>query len=186
MNEKELIEKLKGSDTTAQEYIVRKYKDFLFNSIFHVVRRREITQDVVEDTFIKAFKKIKQFNGKSLLSTWLYRIAMNTLKNELEKEGVRDRFKDNIKERTPTEHPEEYYRRGNEKKKIIWEGMAHITEIEREAITLVDIQGLSYEEVSDLLGIPTGTVRSRLARAREHLREEILKRNFFGVDLSKE
>ena len=64
--------------------------------------------------------------------------------------------------------------------------MKHITAIEREAITLVDIQGLNYEEASELLAISVGTVKSRLFRAREHLRKEILKRNFFEGELSKE
>ena len=185
MDERKLIKKLKENDASAQEYIIRKYKDFLFNAVFYIARRREIAQDVVEDTFIKAFKKVKQFKGESLFSTWLYRIAINILKNELEKEAARNRLKGKIKDRISTDYPEEDYESNNEKERIIWEGMKYITEIEREIIVLIDIQGMSYKEVSELLDIPAGTVRSRIARAREHLRKEILKRNFFGGKLSK-
>ncbi len=185
MDERKLVKKLKENDASAQEYIIRKYKDFLFNAVFYIARRREVAQDVVEDTFIKAFKKAKQFRGESLFSTWLYRIAINTLKNELEKEATRNRFKENAKGRYSVDYPEEYCENSSEKKKIIWKGMEYITEIEREIIVLVDIQGMSHKEVSELLGIPVGTVKSRLSRAREHLRKEILKQNFFEVNLSK-
>ncbi len=186
MDEEEIVERLKKNDVYAQEYVIRKYKNFLFNSVFHVAQRSEVAQDVVEDTFIKCFKKINQFDGRSSLSTWLYRIGMNTLKNMLESEGARNRLKDRLKWKKAVNYPEEQFKENDKKKQIIWEGMKHITVIEREAITLVDIQGLNYEEASKLLAISVGTVKSRLFRAREHLRKEILKQNFFERELSKE
>jgi RNA polymerase sigma-70 factor (ECF subfamily) len=173
MEEKELIERLKKGDVTAKEYLVREYQNLIFNAVFQVSRDKVIAEDVLQDTFIRAFKYISGFKSEANITTWLYRIAMNTLKDELKKRKAVGISDNSISVDIPVEYS------FDEKKKIIWEGMNRLSEEEREIIALVDIRGFSYEETSKMLDVPVGTVRSRLARSRDHLRDEILKMNFF-------
>ena len=173
MEEKELIERLKKGDIMAKEYLVREYQNLIFNAVFQVSRDKIITEDVLQDTFIRAFKYIGGFKSKANITTWLYRIAMNTLKDELKKRKAVGISDNSISVDIPVEYS------FDEKRKIIWEGLKHLNEEEREVITLVDIRGFSYEETAKMLDVPVGTVRSRLSRSREHLREEILKMDFF-------
>jgi len=183
MDEKIFVEKLKEGDRSAQELLVREYSSFLFNVVIQIVRRKSLAEDIVEDTLISAIDGIKHFKGKSSLKTWIYRIAVNKAKTVLTKEMRLDKLKEKIAEREklydPEEIPHEFST--DKKKAIIWQGMEHLNENEREIITLIDIEGMSYKEVSDLLGVPVGTIRSRISRAREHLKDIILKWNFFGV-----
>jgi RNA polymerase sigma-70 factor (ECF subfamily) len=173
MEEKELIGRLKQGDVTAKEYFVRQYQSLIFNAIFQVSRDRIIAEDVLQETFLRAFKYIKSFKGEANITTWLYRISMNALKDEFKKHRTGGMLDNSVLQDVPHEYS------FDEKKKIIWEGLGYLNEGEREIITLVDIQSFSYEETSKMLDIPIGTVRSRLSRARERLREEILKRDFF-------
>ncbi len=185
MEENELIEKLKLGNREAQKELVRRYASFLFNVAMQITRRRDLAEDVAEETLITAIEKIGSFKGKSKLSTWLYRIASNKAKLVLIEETKRESTKAKMKEamENPYEEvPAEYG--GNIKKRIIWEGMAYLTDVDREIITLIDIEGMKYEEAAELLGVPVGTVRSRISRAREHLKKIILERNFFGEDVS--
>ena len=173
MEEKELIERLKKGDIMAKEYLIREYQNLIFNAIFQVSRDKVIAEDALQDTFLRAFKYIRGFKGEANITTWLYRIAMNTLKDEFKKRRNVDISSDSAVKDVPVEYS------FDEKKKIIWEGMKRLSEEEREVITLVDIRGFSYEETAKMLDVPVGTVRSRLSRSREHLREEILKMDFF-------
>ncbi|MGB9808916.1 MAG: RNA polymerase sigma factor [Caldanaerobacter sp.] len=173
MEEKELIERLKKGDIAAKEYLIREYQNLIFNAIFQVSRDKVIAEDALQETFLRAFKYIKGFKSNANITTWLYRIAMNTLKDEFKKRSNMGVTNDSEVKDVPLEYS------FDEKKKIIWEGMNRLSEEEREIITLVDIRGFSYEETSKMLDVPVGTVRSRLARSRDHLRDEILKMNFF-------
>jgi len=173
MEEKELIERLKKGDIAAKEHLIRDYQNLIFNAIFQVSRDKVIAEDALQDTFLRAFKYIRGFKGEANITTWLYRIAMNTLKDEFKKRRNVDISSDSAVKDVPVEYS------FDEKKKIIWEGMKRLSEEEREVITLVDIRGFSYEETAKMLDVPVGTVRSRLSRSREHLREEILKMDFF-------
>ena len=173
MEEKELIERLKKGDIMAKEYLIREYQNLIFNAIFQVSRDKVIAEDALQDTFLRAFKYIRGFKGEANITTWLYRIAMNTLKDEFKKRRNVDISSDSAVKDVPVEYS------FDEKKKIIWEGMKRLSEEERKGITLVDIRGFSHEETAKMLDVPVGTVRSRLSRSREHLRGEILKMDFF-------
>ncbi len=174
MDEQKIIDGLKNGDMKAKEFFVRKYQNLIYNAIFQVLRDRDLSMDVLEETFIRAFKYIKGFRGESELSTWLYRIAMNTLKDEARKASRHNTIDENsIEDKTPPEYALD------DKKKIIWDALERIEEGDREVIALVDIKGLSYENASLLLGIPVNTLRSRLFRAREKLRLELEREEFF-------
>ncbi len=174
MDEQKIIDGLKIGDMKAKEFFVRKYQNLIYNAIFQVLRDRDLSMDVLEETFIRAFKYIKGFRGESELSTWLYRIAMNTLKDEAKKASRHNTIDENaIEDKTPPEYALD------DKKKMIWDALERIEEGDREVIALVDIKGLSYENASLLLGIPVNTLRSRLFRAREKLRLELGREEFF-------
>ncbi len=173
MEDNYLIEKLKKGEISAREAFVRKYQELIFNAIFQVARDMDLSKDVLEETFLRAFKYIASFKKEANISTWLYRIAMNVLNDELKRMNkVRPLGND-----VSTLEPQEYA--FDDKKHIIFEGMKTLDKEDREAITSVDIHGMTYEQAAAFLDIPIGTVRSRLARAREKLRDAILKSNFF-------
>ncbi len=184
MDEENLIERLKRNDERAQEEFIKKYSGFLFNVALQILRRRDVAEDVAEDTLLIGLQKIKDFKGRSKLSTWLYRIAVNRAKQVILKEAREDSLKGKLvlMSQQTSFVPEEY--RKDAKKEIIWRGMDLLKDREREIITLVDIYGLKYEEVAEILGIPIGTVRSRISRARERLKEIIEERNFFDTEIS--
>jgi RNA polymerase sigma-70 factor (ECF subfamily) len=184
MEEKELIERLKRNDRKAQEEFVRKYSGFLFNVALQILRRKDLAEDVAEDTLLIGLKKIGSFRGKSKLSTWLYRIASNRAKQVILSEMRKDALKEKIADSPDANDfvPSEYKK--SRKKEIIWKGMEFLKDSDREIITLVDIQNLKYEEVAEILGVPIGTVRSRISRARERLKKIIEERNFFEGELS--
>lgn len=174
MDEKELIERLKKGDIAAKEYFVRKYQNLIFNAIFQILRDRDLSMDALEETFIRAFKYIKNFRGESEISTWLYRIAMNTMKDQVRKANRHQTLDENmVQDKMPSEYSLE------DKKKIIWEALIKLDEKDREIVTLVDINGLSYEQAAFMIDIPVNTVRSRLFRARERLKGELEKMGFF-------
>lgn len=174
MDEKELIDRLKKGDMVAKEYFVRKYQNLIFNAIFQILRDRDLSMDTLEETFIRAFKYIKNFRGESEVSTWLYRIAMNTMKDQVRKANRHQTLDENmVQDELPPEYSLE------DKKKIIWEALTKLDEKDREIVTLVDINGLSYEQAAFMIEIPVNTVRSRLFRARERLKSELEKMGFF-------
>jgi RNA polymerase sigma-70 factor (ECF subfamily) len=186
MNEKIFVEKLKSGDRSAQEALIREYSDFLFNVVIQIVRKKNLAEDIVEDTLVSVLENIKTFRGQSTLKTWIYRIAVNKARAALIKEERADKLKIKVAEHQKLYDPEEIPKgfSTDKKKEIIWRGMGFLNEMEREIITLVDIEGMSYEEVSHLLGIPIGTVRSRISRARAHLKDIILEWNFFKGEVS--
>ncbi len=186
MDEKTFIERLKAGDRSAQELLVREYSSFLFNVVIQIVRRKSLAEDIVEDALLSAINSIKRFKSESSVKSWMYRIAVNKAKTALTKETRLNRLKEKLAEQEKLydfhDIPREFST--DKKKAIIWQGMEYLNENEREIITLIDIEGMSYKEVSALLGVPVGTVRSRISRAREHLKDIILKWNFFGMKVS--
>lgn len=173
MNEKEFIKHLKEGDASAQEAFIRKYQDLIYGAIFQISRDSNLSKDVLQEVFIKALKNMKNFKEECDISTWLYRIAMNTLNDQLKRFNKSRQINNGAKIDVTFDYS------FDEKKKIIFEGLGYLESEYREIIELVDIQGLSYEEASTLIGVPIGTIRSRLSRAREKLRNVILESNFF-------
>ncbi|MGC8575906.1 MAG: RNA polymerase sigma factor [Caldisericum sp.] len=174
MDESKLIELLKRGDKTAKEILVRSTQDFLFNSVMQICHDRNLAEDVVVDAYLYAFKYIKNFRGESSLKTWLYRIARNTLYKHYKK--IKNiELSDNIST-FKDDKIESFY---SDRHELLFEAMKKLNLDEREIITLVDIEGLSYEETSEILGVPMGTVKSRLFRARDKLRNILKDMGYF-------
>ncbi len=175
-----LVERVKRGDVRAFEMLVVKYQRRIERLIGRMVRDVDLVQDIAQESFIRAYRAIPQFRGEAAFYTWLYRIAVNTAKKAL-----MDMKRDPLvleSYRSAGEEGEETSRAENEltdgetpeailaSKEIaaaVNAAIEALSEDLRQAITLREIEGLSYEEIAEVMNCPIGTVRSRIFRARE-------------------
>lgn len=188
-----LLHKAKNGDIYAFEDLISKYEKKVYNTVLRIIRDKEAAKDISQEVFIKVYKSLKNFNEKSKFSTWLYRIAVNTSIDELRKN--KNRYNNISLDNPDPEHgntrqaefeisgskdtPEEKLIK-KEKIKELYKAINMLQEDQRILILLRDIQGLSYDEISDVTGIKTGTVKSKLNRARNALKELILQSELFS------
>jgi len=175
----------KGEDGAFDALVVR-YKDRIFNLCLRFLGDPQEAEDTAQDVFIKAFKSLNKFRFESSFYTWIYRIAVNSCKNKVKSLWYRFRKNDAWNE-SSEESPEVFqgeYRSdayGNpavslENKEIMHalkKAVNSLPSDQRLVIILRDIQGLSYEEITDITGFKLGTLKSRLSRARYNLRERL-------------
>ena len=174
--DQKLVEKAQKGDKQAFGLLVEKYQLKLYRLISRMVRDQSEIDDIVQDSFIKAYRAIGNFRGDSAFYTWLYRIAINTAKNHLVSRSRRppgsdveledaEYFESGGGLRT-IETPENALF-GEELKAVVQDAISALSEDLRTAITLREFDGLSYEDIADIMDCPVGTVRSRISRARE-------------------
>ena len=176
----QLVQRTVAGDDKAYELLVLKYQRRIERLIGRMVRDVDLIEDIAQETFIRAYRALHQFRGEAQFYTWLYRIAVNTAKKALV-DMKRDPTVSEAALR-PGDEDDETYRPGNEPisdespdtilaaKEIAAAVNAAMdalpTEL-RQAVTLREIEGLSYEEIAEVMNCPIGTVRSRIFRARE-------------------
>ena len=175
-----LIERVKRGDVKAFEMLVVKYQRRIERLIGRMVRDVDLVPDIAQETFIRAYRAIPQFRGESAFYTWLYRIAVNTAKKALGElkrdplitESARS-VRDDDDETSWTENelsdgetPESVLA-SKQVAAAVNAAIEALSEDLRQAITLREIEGLSYEEIAETMSCPIGTVRSRIFRARE-------------------
>jgi RNA polymerase sigma-70 factor (ECF subfamily) len=172
--EQELIREALDGDGQAYGILVQRFQDRLFNAMLHVVGSEEEAEDVVQDSFVQAYIKLDTFQGNSKFFTWLYRIAFNNaLSRQRKKRG--DLSIEQSREITGSdpedrhESPDEPLLRA-ERVALVQRALQCLTEQHRAILVLREMQDLSYGEISEILGINIGTVRSRLSRARNQLK----------------
>jgi len=177
-----LVERVQQGDKRAFDLLVQKYQSRIAKLIARFVRNADDVQDVAQETFIKAYRALPNFRGDSAFYTWLYRIAINTSKNHLVATG----------RKTPASSVDaqevEKYGAGewltefatperelfaSELKQTVNHAVESLPPDLREAITLREIEGLSYEDIAAVMDCPVGTVRSRIFRAREAIDEKL-------------
>ena len=174
--DKQLVARVQKGDSRAFDMLVLKYQHKIFSLISRYVRDADDVQDVAQEAFIKAYRSLPSFRGDSAFYTWLYRIAINTAKNHLVSRSRRppgsdvevedaEYFESGGGLRT-IETPENALF-GEELKTVVQEAISALSEDLRTAITLREFDGLSYEDIADIMDCPVGTVRSRISRARE-------------------
>ena len=181
-----LVERVKRGDMRAFEMLVVKYQRRIERLIGRMVRDVDLVADIAQETFVRAYRALPQFRTESAFYTWLYRIAVNTAKKALV-----DMKRDPVITQTAlqgADDDDETYRPGTEptdsetpeallaSKEIaatVNAAIAALSEDLRQAITLREIEGLSYEEISEVMNCPIGTVRSRIFRAREAIAERL-------------
>ncbi len=170
-----LVSRVQRGDKKAFDLLVLKYQQKVANLVSRYIRDHSETQDVTQEAFIKAYRALPNFRGESAFYTWLYRIAINTAKNYLVAQGRRPPGSDvdaetaeqldvgtRLKEHATPEH----YLLTDELAETVKQAMDDLPEDLRTAITLRELEGLSYEEIAKAMDCPVGTVRSRIFRAR--------------------
>ena len=180
-----LVERTVAGDQKAFELLVIKYQRRIQRLIGRMVRDVDLVEDISQETFIRAYRALAQFRGESQLYTWLYLIAINTAKKALMDLKRNPTVSENAyksddddetsrveNELTSSETPEAVLA-SKEIAEIINTAMQALPEELREAITLREIEGLSYEEISEAMNCPIGTVRSRIFRAREAISAKV-------------
>jgi RNA polymerase sigma-70 factor, ECF subfamily len=182
-----LVERAKRGDNKAFEMLVVKYQRRIERLIARMVRDVDLVQDIAQESFIRAYRAMPQFRGESAFYTWLYRIAVNTAKKALvdlkrdplvtesaraSADGEDDETSRVERELTDGETPEAVLA-SKEVAQAVNAAIDALSEDLRQAITLREIEGLSYEEIAELMNCPIGTVRSRIFRAREAIAQRL-------------
>lgn len=172
----QLVARVQQGDKKAFDLLVLKYQHKIHSLISRYVRDHAEVQDVAQEAFIKAYRAINNFRSESAFYTWMYRIAINTAKNHLVSRSRRPPSTDidvgesdeysgfNVLQDNDT--PENILH-GNEVAEIVKQALDGLPEDLRTAVTLREFDGLSYEDIADVMSCPVGTVRSRIFRARE-------------------
>jgi RNA polymerase sigma-70 factor (ECF subfamily) len=177
--DRELVERAQGGDTRAFDQLVRKYTPKLYGLVYNMTSNREDTADLLQDIFAKAYRSLLRFLGKSSFYTWIYSIAVNMTLNFLKKRGRRvilslDDVDSGIQNdpdfiNVTTGHSPLRDVGLHELQKRLNEAMMKLSEDHRTVVTLYDIQGLQHSDISKILGVSEGTVRSRLFYAHRQL-----------------
>jgi RNA polymerase sigma-70 factor (ECF subfamily) len=178
MDEKELIRLSQEGNGEAFGQLVERYKTKVFSLAYNWTQDRTAADDLAQEVFIKAYFSLPKFKSKSRFGTWLYRIAMNHIKDYLRKNKRRTKETslealgniDLTAENVSSREEEQAVER---RKSLVQAGLESLPEKHRTILTLRDVQGLSYEEIAEILGLSPGTVDSRLFRARRKLRERL-------------
>jgi len=176
----DLINRFKDGDTSAFEEILLKYQDKVYNLCRHMLGNSHDAEDAAQDVFLKAYQNLNRFKPEASLLTWLYRIAINTCIDYRRKPFFESLFKNSkegdvfvVDHPSDSPSPEKLY----ESKKIsnaIQLALGRLSEKLRTVIVLKEVEGLSYEEISEVLDVSIGTVKSRISRAREELKELLI------------
>ena len=176
--DKQLVERVQRGDKQAFDLLVLKYQHRIIKLVSRYIRDPSDALDVAQDAFLKAYRALPNFRGESAFYTWLYRIAINTAKNYL---VMQSRHLLETEVNLESEEGEQFELESTLKEYSTPENMVLTDEIQativaaiddlpdelRTAILLREVEGLSYEEIANVMGCPVGTVRSRIFRARE-------------------
>jgi RNA polymerase sigma-70 factor (ECF subfamily) len=176
------ISRCRAGDREAFGEIVGRWQDRIYGAVLRMVRDTETARDLAQETFVKAYLKLDSFQGGSALGTWLYAIALNQVRGEMRKKAALKRGDatslDALREDAdvdPVDPSEGAPSRVSMKEQCarLRVELSRLDPEHREVVVLREFQDLSYEEIAEVVGVPVGTVRSRLFRARSELRERL-------------
>lgn len=180
VSDEELVDRARGGDSSPFDELVKRHKERVYATIYHMTANRDDADDLTQETFIRAYRAIRKFRGNSSFYTWVYRIAVNLTVNFL-KRSKRNRELDlhdmdegvlrnpdylRLVSAAPTPRQQTSLREFQEK---LTEALQQLTEAHRMVVTLHDIQGMPHGEIARIMGCSEGTVRSRLFYARQQL-----------------
>ncbi|MGN8968109.1 RNA polymerase sigma factor [Intestinimonas sp. HCP28S3_D6] len=191
MTEQELVERAKKGDESAFEVLVTDNEKRIYNLCRRLTGNPEDAAELTQEAFLNAWRGLGRFQGESSFSTWLYRLASNACIDFLRKEKRRQNLSmtvslDDEEEARQVELPDERYTperelERTEVRQAVAAGLERLTPEHRQVLVMREINGLSYAEIGGVLGLEEGTVKSRIARARNALRKVLTERgNFFG------
>jgi RNA polymerase sigma-70 factor (ECF subfamily) len=181
-----LVERTVAGDQKAYELLVLKYQRRIERLIGRMVRDTNLVEDIAQETFIRAYRALAQFRGEAQFYTWLYRIAVNTAKKALVdlkrdplvsesalRGGEEEDETSTVENELTTSETPESLLAAKEIAAAVNSAMDALPDELRQAVTLREIEGLSYEEIAEVMNCPIGTVRSRIFRARESISAKI-------------
>ncbi len=167
-----LIERYLDGDVGAFDELMRAHEDRVFAVCLRMLRDREAALDATQETFVSVFRKVDRFSGRSAFSTWLYRVAVNTCYDALR----RDRRRPTVPLPEHAEPPDAAAADEIDAAGLrpdIEKALAALPTEFRSAVVLADLEGLSLQDVAEVLGVPVGTVKSRIFRGRRQLAEAL-------------
>jgi RNA polymerase sigma-70 factor (ECF subfamily) len=186
--DRELVSSCQKGDLDAFEALVERHQKRMLNISYRMIGNYEEACEVVQDAFLSAYKSIRKFRGEARFSTWLYSIVMNLSKNRLKKiqtqlhrevlsidDPVRTEDGQVQKEPPASDLPPVELLEKKEVQAKVQDCLNNLEDDYREVMVLRDIQGFSYEEIRDILKVPEGTVKSRLFRARDAMKDCLKK-----------
>jgi RNA polymerase sigma-70 factor, ECF subfamily len=177
-----LIERVQNGEKAAFDVLVLKYQVRIMKLISRFLRNQDDVQDVAQEAFIKAYRALKNFRGDSAFYTWMYRIAINTAKNHLVSSARKATTSAVDAQEAEQYDGADWLREyatpekelmASEVKQVIHSSIAALPDDLKEAITLREMEGLSYEDIAAVMDCPIGTVRSRIFRARDAIDKEL-------------
>ncbi|MCH1611425.1 MAG: RNA polymerase sigma factor RpoE [Luminiphilus sp.] len=179
--DQKLVQRAQRGDLRAFDLLVLKYQGRISALVSRYISDPGEVEDVTQEAFIKAYRALERFRGDSAFYTWLYRIAANAAKNHLVAKGRRPRSDASIEDAEAFDEfgsssdsgSPEAIAMGDELVGVVDAAMQALPEELRAALTLRELEGLSYDDIAEVLGCPVGTVRSRIFRAREAIDERV-------------
>lgn len=177
----EWLEKARQGDMDAWEILVKEYEGMVYHIAYRMMQYEQEAKDISQEIFIKVYRNLPKFDEKSAFSTWLYRIAVNTCIDALRKNKIKQTV--SLEQHTEqnqtiaytTETPENVYL-NKEKQNTIMEALQNLSPEHKAIILMRDIQNMTYGEIAECLSVSLGTVKSRIARAREQFKKEFLEK----------
>jgi RNA polymerase sigma-70 factor (ECF subfamily) len=179
----ELIARSQRGDTRGFAQLVKRYQDYMHNAVVHLVGPGEDAEDLTQEVFMKAYRGIDGFKGRSRFSTWLYGIMLNCVRSHWRRQGrgpdVVSLEAGGDEDSSPPDPPDQSAAGPmqqvlrQERVEVVRRCIRKLSPTLREVLVLRDLQGLPYADLAESLDVPLGTVKSRLARARNALRDEI-------------
>lgn len=183
--EMELVKRAQSGDVAAFESLIENYQKRIFSIAYRMIEHQEDAADLTQEVILKIFKNLDKFKGDSKFSTWVYRIATNTCLDEIKKSRRRTTY--SLDKEIETDEgsmaaelpdtgpgPEEEAER-KDIKKAVYAAIGQLGQEHKQVILLRDLQGLSYEEIAEILHCSVGTVKSRISRARGNLKKMLEK-----------
>ena len=163
-----LVRRAKRGDYRAFDLLVLKYQSKVISLARKFIQDTHLAEDIAQEAFVKAYKSLKSFREESAFYTWLYRITVNTAKNYLKSKKRRKEYSE-----SEVFTAIDIENLANNLRDVILESLSNLPEDIRTAVSLREFEGLTYEEISKVIGCPIGTVRSRIFRGREEIQEKI-------------
>jgi len=184
LDEKFLIEKLKQGDESAFKKIVETWQDMVYNTAIGILQNAEDAEDVAQEVFVQVYESIKGFKAESKLSTWLYRITVSKSLDHLRKKKRKKRFayiqsifganNEMVVDKPDFNHPGVTLD-NKERATVLFEAIAQLPENQKIAFTLNKLEGLSYQEISEVMNTSISSVESLIHRAKNNLKKLLTK-----------
>lgn len=171
----DLVERHRSGDAHAFDEVYERFGELVYNLALRLSGNREEAADLTQEIFLRVYRHLGSFGGRSTLKTWIFRVALNHCRDRLSRFSpatlpIEDGMEDGSTTLAdPARSPEEMALAADDGRRVA-EGLSRLPQVFREAVVLRDLEGLSYEEIAEVLGTRVGTVRSRIARGRDQLR----------------